>query len=1097
MNRDELLRLIDEAAADERTTLDLSGMGLDELPPEIGKLTNLKTLVLGRWDKKTRKRLGNNLKLLPGEIGQLTELRSLLLSYNQFSELPEVVASLDKLRSLYLASNQLTTLPEGLGQLINLRSLDLASNQLTTLPEVVGQLINLRSLHLWGNQLTTLPEVVGQLSNLQSLNLGANQLTTLPEVVGQLINLRSLNLIGNLFVTLPELVGQLSSLQSLFLMGNQLTTLPEVIGQLSNLQSLNLIFNQLTTLPEGLGQLINLRSIHLSHNQLTTLPEGLGQLINLRLLYLSHNQLTMLPEGLGQLSSLQSLDLGSNLISTFPDIVRELGKLTSLILWGNKISQLPDWTKQLTTLQRLDLRANRLPIPPEVLGGKTHSSKLASAAEVIDYYFQEKADEPLYEAKLIIVGEGKAGKTTLAQKLIDANYKLQPDEKSTEGIDILPYEFDHPDGHRCKVKIWDFGGQEIYHATHQFFLSERAVYVLVTDSRQGNTDFYFWLNAIRLHGAQSPVLLIKNEQQDRPCTVPDRQLRGEFQNLKESLETNLSTNRNLDRIKSTVEQYISNLPHVGDALPKTWAQVRSVLENQALSGRDRYISIQDYRQICCAQGIPNRNEQDRLSHFLHQLGVFLHFHKIPLLAKTIFLQPVWSTDAVYKVLGHTQVRKDCGRFSYEDLQDIWSDEQYADLRNELLALMQEFEVCYEIIGRPQHYIAPHLLEANLPSEHEYKKDWDNQNNLILSYSYPFKPKNLFPRFIVALHHYIEKQKLVWKNGVVLSIDSARAEVIEDTHYKDANIRIRISGTDKKPLLSIIGHELEKIHGSFSDLAYEMLVPCNCPECKPSQTPYQFRYSVLKNSLSKRNFEMQCQQSFKMVNVRRLIDDVIEPSVNRDSSTVSPHSEAQSGKNNASPFANQAAIAVNFPPQQYQENTTDMSTTVHQHGQGDNIAGDKVTGDKVTGDRIGTQLSSPPTPPVPKPNSATRIFLSYALKDGTEAAARLRSDLMSAGFSVWQDIEDMQGGKAWKAQLRQALREVDAVVVLLTPEAVASKYVEWEIEMAQMVEKTIFPVLVLDCEIPEELRPLHYRNLSVEENYSSELLSIIKDLNNLS
>ncbi len=105
--------------------------------------------------------------------------------------------------------------------------------------------------------------------------------------------------------------------------------------------------------------------------------------------------------------------------------------------------------------------------------------------------------------------------------------------------------------------------------------------------------------------------------------------------------------------------------------------------------------------------------------------------------------------------------------------------------------------------------------------------------------------------------------------------------------------------------------------------------------------------------------------------------------------------------------------------------------------------------------------------------------------------------MSAGFSVWQDIEDMQGGTAWKAQLRQALREVDAVVVLLTPEAVASKYVEWEIEMAQMVEKTIFPVLVLDCEIPEELRPLHYRNLSIEENYSSELLSIIKDLNNLS
>ena len=60
-----MLRLIDEAAADGRTTLDLAGEGLSELPPEIGKLTNLKTLVLGRWDKKKGKSLGNNLKTLP------------------------------------------------------------------------------------------------------------------------------------------------------------------------------------------------------------------------------------------------------------------------------------------------------------------------------------------------------------------------------------------------------------------------------------------------------------------------------------------------------------------------------------------------------------------------------------------------------------------------------------------------------------------------------------------------------------------------------------------------------------------------------------------------------------------------------------------------------------------------------------------------------------------------------------------------------------------------------------------------------------------------------------------------------------------------
>ena len=32
--------------------------------------------------------------------------------------------------------------------------------------------------------------------------------------------------------------------------------------------------------------------------------------------------------------------------------------------------------------------------------------------------------------------------------------------------------------------MWDFGGQEIYHATHQFFLTRRSLYVLVDDTRK-------------------------------------------------------------------------------------------------------------------------------------------------------------------------------------------------------------------------------------------------------------------------------------------------------------------------------------------------------------------------------------------------------------------------------------------------------------------------------------------------------------------------------------------------------------------------------------------------------------------------------------
>jgi internalin A len=53
----------------------------------------------------------------------------------------------------------------------------------------------------------------------------------------------------------------------------------------------------------------------------------------------------------------------------------------------------------------------------------------------------------------------------------------------------------------------------------------------VVDTRQDNTDLYYWLNVVELLSDSSPVFIIKNEKQDRTCQVSERQLRGEFANL--------------------------------------------------------------------------------------------------------------------------------------------------------------------------------------------------------------------------------------------------------------------------------------------------------------------------------------------------------------------------------------------------------------------------------------------------------------------------------------------------------------------------------------------------------------------------------------
>ncbi len=124
----------------------------------------------------------------------------------------------------------------------------------------------------------------------------------------------------------------------------------------------------------------------------------------------------------------------------------------------------------------------------------------------------------------------------------------------------------------------------------------------------------------------------------------------------------------------------------------------------------------------------------------------------------------------------------------------------------------------------------------------------------------------------------------------------------------------------------------------------------------------------------------------------------------------------------------------------------------------------------------------------------KLFISYARADGIQAAVRLRGELESTGVTVWRDNEDMRGGKAWKEQLRAVLRQVDVVVVLLTPGAVTSKMVEWEWENALTLEKRVIAVLIYPCQVPEELGRLHYHDLSDSATYTLSLMKLVRDIN---
>ena len=838
---------------------------------------------------------GEPLAEIPQDLFHSRKWTKLSFGNNNFTSLPESISKLQNLKVLDLSDNKFTKLPESVAKLRNLEMLDLEGNQLSDLPKAITNLQKLTILNLSRNHFTSLPNFIGELQNLTILNLDENKLASLPDSIAKLQNLIELSLGSSELTSLPECILKLFSLMQLNLSKNHLTGLPEDIVKLQNMTKLDLSKNKITKLPDSLDRLQKLTKLDLQGNGLTSLPESITALHNLTTLILKDNRLISLPESIGNLRHLEALDLSNNAVlsvkvstsnpdssylkmrtailpkkkfdevdelgesqfTKLPESIGDLRNLISLNVSHNKLTSLPKTIVKLENLVELILTANPLTTPPPEAAAK--------GIEGIREYFRqldEQGQDQLYEAKLLILGESGAGKTTLAKKIEDPNYILQ-DEKSTAGVDVTTWSFPIEGEKSFRINIWDFGGQEIYHATHQFFLTKRSLYALVADTRKEDTDFYYWLNVVDLLSDNSPLLIVKNEKQDRHRELNERQLRGEFGNLKEVLAVNLSTNRGLDKLKTEIEHYIKNLPHVGSPLPKTWVRVREMLE----SDHRNYISVEEYLDISKKNGFTQINDSLQLSEYLHDIGVFLHFQDDPLLSKIVILKPKWGTDAVYRVLDNKTVIKNLGRFTRSDLNTIWDVPEYENMRNELLQLMMKFKLCYEIPTQKGIYVAPQLLTENQP---EY--EWDDQKNLLLRYTYDFMPKGILLQFIVVMSDYIWGQT-VWKSGVVLESGGARAEVIE--YYGKRQIHVRVSGSNKKALMTIVIHELDKIHKTYKQLKYDKMIPCNCGKCKASETPHFYALERLQKRLADKRDRVECEISYEEVSILGLIDDVME------------------------------------------------------------------------------------------------------------------------------------------------------------------------------------------------------------------------------
>ncbi len=622
-----------------------------------------------------------------------------------------------------------------------------------------------------------------------------------------------------------------------------------------------------------LGLLTSLAYLDLTSNEVTDLMP-LRNLTSLTALSLRANQVVDVTP-LQDLTSLTALDLGENLV----DDVTPLYTLTHLNLLDisdNKIKVLPTWVCQFQGKIQWDrsgpglhLQGNPLETPPiEVI--KKGKVSLAN-------YFRELGKDSVrfLHAKVLLVGQGEVGKTTLMKKILKPDLTIEPGrEETTEGIEIMPWSLqctmDDGSNEDITVHLWDFGGQEIYHSTHQFFLTKRSLYLFVWDARKEEDPraFDYWLEIVRLLGQESPVIMVMNKADVRTKHIDEKSLRKKFPNIESFHKISCTRGDGLPSLIWQFRETLSRLPHLMHRLPATWLKIRRALEEDP---RD-HITLNEYYRICQFFGLgPER--ADFLSEYLHDLGVILHFRTDKVLENTVILNPQWATEAVYKLIDTREIFDNNGRFTFQKLRIYWDTRTYpVHLHLQLVRLMERFELCFNYAT--DDYFVPELLppeQPDFPTAH-----YNNPETLRIEYRYHFMPGGIISRFISRLSYLIH-QRRYWKNGVELFFENTTALV--QGQPLSNHVRVAVSGPCGSKLLGIIQSNLEHIHSTLNmekNKHYRQMIPCTCSTCQNTDSPHFFNYEVLNRHLSKNTATVPCDESSEAMPIETLLTGYTPP-----------------------------------------------------------------------------------------------------------------------------------------------------------------------------------------------------------------------------
>jgi len=106
-----------------------------------------------------------------------------------------------------------------------------------------------------------------------------------------------------------------------------------------------------------------------------------------------------------------------------------------------------------------------------------------------------------------------------------------------------------------------------------------------------------------------------------------------------------------------------------------------------------------------------------------------------------------------------------------------------------------------------------------------------------------------------------------------------------------------------------------------------------------------------------------------------------------------------------------------------------------------------------------------------------IFISYS-RQNKEFVNRLTKDLKKANFNIWVDTDNLTPGTpSWERAIREAIKNSSAIILVASPDALQSDYVQGELTIAKILNRPIYPIWAsgenwIDC-VPLDMMNYQY------------------------